>query len=73
MPERSRKQSCLRCSMAELAGRSRERRRRVVGLAWQVYDKDGQPTAERGTSGACPLGGLATVVAAPSGEFTVLY
>ncbi len=44
------------------------------GLAWQVYDKTGQPTAERGrAAGAIPVWGLATVIAEPDGRFTILH
>jgi len=43
-------------------------------LAWQVYDKTGQPTGERGRlAGAIPAWGLASVVADKSGTFTIIY
>jgi hypothetical protein len=43
-------------------------------LAWQVYDKAGDPTPERGRlPGAVPVWGLPTAVAEPDGRFTVLH
>jgi hypothetical protein len=44
------------------------------GLAWQVYDKQGRPMAERGRiAGAIPVWGLATVVAGKDSSFTILH
>lgn len=42
-------------------------------LAWQLYDRNGQPTAEKGTAEGVPVWGLATVVALPNGEFIIVY
>jgi hypothetical protein len=43
-------------------------------LAWQVYDKTGQPTAERGrVAGGIAVWGLATVVPEKDGGFTILH
>jgi hypothetical protein len=43
------------------------------GLAWQVFDKEGNPTAERGrAAGAVPVWGLPTAVATESG-FVVVH
>ncbi|MCI0347871.1 MAG: exo-alpha-sialidase [Acidobacteriales bacterium] len=42
-------------------------------LAWQVFDSDGKPTPEKGAADGVPVWGLATVVALPSGEFTIIY
>jgi hypothetical protein len=42
-------------------------------LAWQVFDKSGKPTEERGRiDGGIPVWGLPTVVAA-GGGFTVIH
>ncbi len=42
-------------------------------LAWQLYDRDGQPTAEKGSAEGVPVWGLATAVALPNGEFQIIY
>ena len=43
-------------------------------LAWQVFDKDNRPTAEKGRiEGGIPTWGFATVVARPDGRFTVIH
>jgi hypothetical protein len=42
-------------------------------LAWQVYDKDGRPTAERGRARGVPVWSLVAVFARPDGAFTILY
>jgi hypothetical protein len=43
-------------------------------LAWQVFDKEGKPTNEKGrTSGAIPVWGLAAVVARPDGGFLIFH
>ncbi len=47
--------------------------KRGGSLAWQVYGKDGKPTEDRGTVDGVPVWGLPTVVAASSGEFTIIY
>jgi RNA polymerase sigma factor (sigma-70 family) len=42
-------------------------------VAWQVYDKDGKPTAEKGRTDGVPTWSLVTVFARPDGGFTILY
>jgi hypothetical protein len=42
-------------------------------LAWQVFDRDGKPTANKGTAPDVPVWGLATVVAEANGNFTIVY
>jgi hypothetical protein len=43
-------------------------------LAWQVYDKAGKPTAEKGrVDGGIPTWGLPAAVALPDGSFTVIH
>lgn len=43
-------------------------------LAWQVFDKDSRPTAEKGRiEGGIPMWGFATVVARPDGRFTIIH
>jgi RNA polymerase sigma factor (sigma-70 family) len=42
-------------------------------LAWQVFDKDGRPTAERGRTDGVPTWSLAAVFARPDGGFTIVY
>jgi len=43
-------------------------------LAWQLFDHDGKPAAEKGRrEGAVPTWGLATAVARPEGGFTIIY
>ncbi len=42
-------------------------------LAWQVFDRDGKPTAGKGTAPDVPVWGLATVVANADGAFTIIY
>lgn len=43
-------------------------------LAWQVFDKDNRPTAEKGRlEGGIPVWGLAPVVSRPDGGFTILH
>jgi hypothetical protein len=42
-------------------------------LAWQVYDKDGEPTAEKGKADGVPTWSLVAVFARPGGGFTILY
>ena len=42
-------------------------------LAWQLFDREGQPLAEKGRrAGAVPVWGLAAVVARPDGGFTII-
>jgi hypothetical protein len=42
-------------------------------LEWQVYDKTGKPTAERGKINGVPVWSLIAVFARPDGGFTVMY
>lgn len=42
-------------------------------LAWQVFDRDGKPTAEKGSAPGVSVWGLATVVAEADGSFTIIY
>jgi hypothetical protein len=42
-------------------------------VAWQVYDKDGRPTAERGRARGVPVWSLVAVFARPDGGFTIVY
>jgi hypothetical protein len=43
-------------------------------LVWQVYDKTGKPTAQRGrVANGIPVWGLATVIAEKDGSFTIIH
>jgi hypothetical protein len=43
-------------------------------LAWQVFDRHGRPTDERGrVENGIPVWGLVTVAARPDGRFTILH
>ena len=43
-------------------------------LAWQVYDKNGRPTDERGRiGGGVPVWGLPAIIAEKNGTFTVFH
>jgi hypothetical protein len=42
-------------------------------VAWQVYDRDGKPTAEKGRANGVPEWSLVAAFARPDGGFTVLY
>jgi hypothetical protein len=42
-------------------------------LAWQVFDRDGKPTAERGRADGVPTWSLVAVFARPDGGFSILY
>ena len=43
-------------------------------LAWQVYDREGRPTREKGRiEGGIPVWGLATAVPRAGGGFTLLH
>jgi hypothetical protein len=42
-------------------------------LAWQVYDRTGKPTSEKGTVEGVPTWSLVAVFARPHGGFTVIY
>ena len=42
-------------------------------VAWQVFDRDGKPTADRGRADGVPAWSLVAVFARPDGGFTVVY
>jgi hypothetical protein len=42
-------------------------------VAWQVFDKDGKPTAERGRTDGVPVWSLPAVLVRPDGGFTIVY
>lgn len=42
-------------------------------VAWQVYDAQGNPTAEMGSRNGVPTWSLAAVFANPDGSFTIVY
>lgn len=42
-------------------------------VAWQVYDKDGAPTAQRGRAEGVPVWSLVAVFVRPDGRFAVMY
>jgi hypothetical protein len=42
-------------------------------LAWQVYNKSGQPTADRGQSEGVPVWSLVAAFSRPDGGFTIVY
>ncbi len=42
-------------------------------LAWQVFDKDGKPTGEKGRADGVPVWSLVAVFARPDGGFTIVY
>jgi RNA polymerase sigma factor (sigma-70 family) len=42
-------------------------------LAWQVYDKAGKPTAERGHASGVPVWSLVAVFVRPDGRFAIVY
>jgi hypothetical protein len=42
-------------------------------LAWQVFDKDGRPTAEKGRAPGVPTWSLVAAFVRPDGGFTVVY
>jgi hypothetical protein len=42
-------------------------------LAWQVFDKDGKPTAEKGRADGVPTWSLVAVFARRDGGFTIVY
>lgn len=42
-------------------------------LAWQVYDKNGKPTQERGRAAGVPVWSLVAVFVRPDGQFTIVY
>ena len=42
-------------------------------LAWQIYDKAGKPTADRGKADGVPTWSLVAVFVRPTGDFTVIY
>jgi hypothetical protein len=42
-------------------------------LAWQVYDKSGKLTAERGHAAGVPVWSLVAVFVRPDGRFAIVY
>jgi hypothetical protein len=42
-------------------------------VAWQVFDKDGKPTAEKGRTAGVPVWSLIAVFARSDGGFTIVY
>jgi hypothetical protein len=42
-------------------------------VAWQVFDKDGTPTAEKGRAAGVPVWSLVAVFARADGGFTIVY
>ena len=42
-------------------------------LAWQVYDREGKPTGEKGTVADVPAWSFGAAIARPEGGFTVVY
>jgi hypothetical protein len=42
-------------------------------LVWQVFDREGKPTAEKGSAPDVPVWGLATVIDEADGGFTIFY
>jgi hypothetical protein len=42
-------------------------------VAWQVFDKDGKPTAEKGRSDGVPTWSLVAAFARPDGGFMIVY
>ncbi len=42
-------------------------------VAWQVFDRDGKPTADRGRVNGVPVWSMAAVFPRPDGGFTVVY
>lgn len=42
-------------------------------VAWQVFDKEGQPTAEKGRAPGVPTWSLVTVFPRPDGGFSIVY
>jgi hypothetical protein len=42
-------------------------------LAWQVYDRDGKPTAERGRAAGVPVWSLVAAFVRPDGRFVIVY
>src|SRR6266571_254829 len=41
-------------------------------VAWQLYDKDGQLTAEKGRADGVPVWSLVTALAQPDGNFVIV-
>ena len=45
----------------------------AVAVAWQIYDKELNPTADGGRADALPAWSLATAFPNPDGSFTIVY
>jgi hypothetical protein len=42
-------------------------------VVWQVYDKEGKPTAQRGHAAGVPVWSLVAVFVRKDGKFVVVY
>ena len=42
-------------------------------VAWQLYDRDGQPVGERGRQEGLPVWSLVSAFARPDGSFAIVY
>jgi hypothetical protein len=42
-------------------------------VAWQVYDREGSPTAERGHAAGVPVWSLVAAFVRPDGRFVIVY
>jgi hypothetical protein len=42
-------------------------------LAWQIFDANGNPAAEKGRASGVPVWGLVAAIAKPDGSFTIFY
>ena len=42
-------------------------------VAWQLYDKDGNATEEKGRADGVPVWSLVTAFARPDGSFVIVY
>ena len=47
--------------------------KRGGSLVWQVFDRDGKPTGEKGSAEGVPVWSLPSVVAPPGAGFTIIY
>ncbi|MFO0842327.1 MAG: sialidase family protein [Gemmataceae bacterium] len=47
--------------------------KRGGSVAWQVYDQDGKPSAERGRADGVPVWGLVAAFVRPDGRFAIVY
>ena len=42
-------------------------------LAWQVFDKEGRPAADKGRTDGVPVWSLPTAFTQPDGNFVIVY